>query len=144
MINKQSDSLGIFHEKCKAGGLKITPQRTAIYQSLRGDKGHPCADMVFVRIRRKIPNISFDTVNRTLLSFADLGILKVVEGYGRPKRFDPDTQSHHHFQCLKCNKIIDFWDRSLDTLEVPKDLKSRFTITGKKIVLEGFCDVCRK
>jgi Fur family transcriptional regulator, peroxide stress response regulator len=144
MINKQSDSLGIFHEKCKEAGLKITPQRMAIYQSLLGDKGHPCADMIFQRIRKKIANISFDTVNRTLLSFADLGLLKVVEGYGRPKRFDPDTQSHHHFQCLKCNKIIDFWDRSLDAFEIPKGLKSRFTITGKKMVLEGFCDACRK
>jgi Fur family transcriptional regulator, peroxide stress response regulator len=143
MINKQPGSLEIFREKCKEGGLKITPQRTAIYQSLLGDKEHPCADMIFQRIRKKIPNISFDTVNRTLLSFAELGILKVVEGYGRPKRFDPDTASHHHFQCLKCSKIIDFQDKLLDSIEIPENFKSRFRITGKKIILEGFCDACK-
>lgn len=133
-----------FHLKCKKGNLKITPQRTAIYEALINDKAHPSADVVFQRIRKKIPNISFDTVNRTLLSFVDLGLLKVVEGYGRPKRFDPDTENHHHFQCTKCNKIIDFCDKTLDAIDVPKDIKNRFTVTGKKVVIEGLCDSCRK
>lgn len=78
------------------------------------------------------------------MSFVDLGLLKVVEGYGRPKRFDTDTDSHHHFQCLKCNKIIDFCDRGFDALEIPKDIKNRFTVTGKKVVLEGLCDSCKR
>jgi len=144
MTNLRGVSFEAFHKKCKEGNLKITPQRMAIYEALINDKAHPSADVVFQRIRKKIPNISFDTVNRTLLSFADLGLLKVVEGYGRPKRFDPDTESHHHFQCTKCNKIIDFCDKTLDAIEVPKDIKNRFTVTGKKVVIEGLCDSCRK
>ncbi len=141
---KDSDTLEVFQQKCKEGKLKLTPQRIAIYQSLLNDKEHPCANTVFQKIRERIPNISFDTVNRTLLSFVDLGILKVVEGYGRPKRFDPDTDSHHHFQCLKCNRITDFYDKTFDAIAVPKDLKSKFMITGKKVVLEGVCQLCRK
>ena len=137
-------STEIFHKKCKEGNLKITPQRTAIFEALVNDKGHPSADVIFRRIRKKISNVSFDTVNRTLLSFVDLGILKVVEGYGRPKRFDPDLESHHHFQCVKCNKIIDFCDKTLDAIEVPKDIKNKFTVTGKKVVIEGFCNSCKK
>ena len=124
--------------------LKITPQRTIIFDALVNDKGHPTTDIVFQRVRKKIPNISFDTVSRTLLSFVGMGLLKVVEGYGRPKRFDPDIDNHHHFQCLKCNKIIDFCDTGFDTLEIPREIKNRFTITGKKVVLEGLCDACKK
>ncbi len=144
MNNPRIDTFEVFHKKCKEGNLKITPQRTAIYEALVNDKAHPSADVVFQRIRKNIQNISFDTVNRTLLSFVDLGLLKVVEGYGRPKRFDPDTDSHHHFQCVKCNKIIDFSDKALDAIEIPKDIKNRFTVTGKKVVLEGFCDSCKR
>jgi Fur family transcriptional regulator, peroxide stress response regulator len=144
-MNKQGLDAGeIFRNKCREANLKVTPQRTIVFDALANDKGHPTADIVFQKVRKKIPNISFDTVNRTLLSFADMGLLKVVEGYGRPKRFDTDIDSHHHFQCLKCNKIIDFRDKTLDAIEVPKDIKSRFTITGKKVVLEGFCDSCRR
>ena len=144
MSNRPGVSFEVFRKTCKEGNLKITPQRTAIYEALINDKEHPSADVVFQRIRKKIPNISFDTVNRTLLSFVDLGILKVVEGYGRPKRFDPDTDSHHHFQCTRCNKIIDFCDKALDAIEVPKNIKNRFTVTGKKVVIEGLCDSCRE
>jgi len=144
-MNKQGlDVEEVFRSKCREANLKITPQRTIIFDALINDKGHPTADIVFQRVRKKIPNISFDTVSRTLLSFVDMGLLKVVEGYGRPKRFDTDTGSHHHFQCLKCNKIIDFCNTGFDTLEIPKDIKSRFTVTGKKVVLEGFCDSCKR
>ena len=144
-MNKKSLDAGeVLRNKCREANLKITPQRTIIFDALVNDKGHPTADIVFQRVRKKIPNISFDTVSRTLLSFVDLGLLKVVEGYGRPKRFDTDTDSHHHFQCLKCNKIIDFCDAGFDSLEIPREIKSRFTVTGKKVVLEGLCDSCRK
>ena len=144
MSNLSGASFEVFRKKCKEGNLRITPQRTAIYEALINDKAHPSADVVFQRIRKKIPNISFDTVNRTLLSFVDLGILKVVEGYGRPKRFDPDTESHHHFQCTRCNKIIDFSDKTFDAIEVPRNIKNKFTVTGKKVVIEGLCDSCKK
>ena len=59
-------------------------------------------------LRNSLQNLSqhfFDTVNRTLLSFAHMGILDIVEGYGYPKRFDPNLARHHHFHCLKCHRI---------------------------------------
>jgi len=144
-MNKQGLDAGeVFRNKCREANLKITPQRTLIFDALVNDKGHPTADIVFQRVRKKIPNISFDTVSRTLLSFVDMGLLKVVEGYGRPKRFDTDLDSHHHFQCLKCNKIIDFCNTGFDALEIPKEIKRRFTVTGKKVVLEGLCDSCKR
>jgi len=143
MNNKAHRNIDVFLDRCKAAHLRITPQRSIIYESLLSDKGHPSAEAVFNRVRKKIPSISFDTVNRTLLSFADIGLLKVVEGYGRPKRFDTDIEKHHHFRCLKCNKIIDFYNQGFDALEIPGVLKKKYVITGKKVVLEGVCDVCK-
>ena len=143
-MNKTTDSKEKFYAKCKEADLKITPQRVIIYEVLADDKNHPSADAVFKKVREKIPNISFDTVNRTLLSFAEIGLLKVVEGYGCPKRFDTYTEGHHHFQCLECNKIVDFDSPNFDSLKIPEDIKNKFTITGKKVVLEGVCESCRK
>ena len=144
MNKKPQDPVEVFYIKCREGNLKITPQRITIYESLRNDKGHPSADAIFHRVRKKTPNISFDTVNRTLSSFVNIGLVKAVKGHGRPKRYDPDIESHHHFQCIKCNKIIDFSNQGFDALEIPKDIKNRFIVTGKKVVLEGLCDSCRK
>jgi Fur family peroxide stress response transcriptional regulator len=134
----------IFYRKSKEHGLKITPQRTAIYQELLKAKDHPSADMIYRRIAKKIPNISFDTVNRTLLTFSKIGITNIVEGYGQPKRYDPDMNTHHHFRCIQCNSIIDFNNKEYDNITVPEELNRQFSVIRKKVVLEGLCSKCRK
>ncbi len=136
--------LALFYRKSRENGLRITPQRTAIYQELLKARDHPSADDIYRRIVKKIPNISFDTVNRTLLTFSRIGITDVVEGYGQPKRYDPDLRTHHHFRCTRCNKIFDFHNENYDNLIVPPEIQKQFTVFHKKVVLEGLCDQCRK
>jgi Fur family peroxide stress response transcriptional regulator len=140
-----SDStLDVFWRKSKENGLKRTPQRTAIFLELLKAKDHPTADAVYKRIVKKIPNISFDTVNRTLSTFSKIGIVKVVEGYGQSKRYDPDMGLHHHFRCMRCGRIIDVHNKEFDTIVVPAEIRRRFTVTSKKVVLEGLCGQCGK
>ncbi|MBM3293477.1 MAG: transcriptional repressor [Candidatus Aminicenantes bacterium] len=133
-----------FYQRSKENGLRITPQRTAIYEELLKAKDHPTADDIYRRIVKKIPNISFDTVNRTLLTFSKIGMTKVVEGYGQAKRYDPDIGIHHHFRCIRCGRIIDFLNKDYDDIAVPKEIDRQFTVTSKKVVLEGLCGKCKK
>lgn len=135
-------ALDVFWRKSKENGLKITPQRTAIFQELLKAKDHPTADDIYKRIVKKIPNISFDTVNRTLLTFSKIGLIKVVEGYGQAKRYDPNLGIHHHFRCILCGRIIDFHNKDYDNIAVPAEINKRFTVTSKKVVLEGLCGKC--
>ncbi len=136
--------LDVFWRKAKENGLKITPQRTEIFQELLKAKDHPPAEVIHKRIVKKIPNISFDTVNRTLSTFSKIGIIGVVEGYGQAKRYDPDTGAHHHFRCIRCAGIIDFHSKGYDDIAIPAEIGQRFTVTGKKVVLEGLCGTCGK
>jgi Fur family transcriptional regulator, peroxide stress response regulator len=138
------EMMDIFYRRSKENGLKITPQRTAIYQELLKAKDHPSANIIYRRLVKKIPNISFDTVNRTLATFSKIGIANVVEGYGQPKRFDPDITIHHHFRCVQCDTIIDFHNKAYDNITVPKEIQKQFTVWNKKVVLEGLCNKCKK
>lgn len=133
-----------FYDKCVQSGLKITPQRAAIYDELLKAKDHPSADDLYKRVRKALPNISFDTVYRTLLSFSEVGIVRLVEGYGELKRFDPDIDSHHHLRCMRCHKIIDFCNQSYDAIKVPSEFEKEFTVLSKRVVLEGICRDCAK
>jgi Fur family peroxide stress response transcriptional regulator len=140
----KSELLDIFYRRSKEHGLKITPQRSAIYKELLRAKDHPTADDIYKRIVKRIPNISFDTVNRTLLTFSKIGITDVVEGYGQPKRYDPDMEIHHHFRCIQCNSIIDFHNKEFDNITVPEEINKQFTVINKKVVLEGLCSKCKR
>jgi len=134
----------MFYQRSRKHRLKITPQRTIIYQELLKAKDHPTADDIYKRIVKRIPNISFDTVNRTLLTFSKIGITNVVEGYGQAKRYDPDVDIHHHFRCIQCGSIIDFHKKEYDNITVPEEINKQFTVISKKVVLEGLCSKCRK
>lgn len=115
-----------------------------MFEIMMESSDHPTAEAVYQKVRSKMPNISYDTVNRTLLSFAELGIIKMIQSRGSAKRFDPYLVQHHHFQCVKCNRIIDFQDAGYDQLKMPESLPKNLVVLEKKVVLEGICEQCRK
>jgi Fur family peroxide stress response transcriptional regulator len=143
-LNIGPAAVDIFREKCRKHGLKMTPQRLAIYKEMLKSKDHPNAEVLFKRVRTTCPDISFDTVNRTLLSFAQSGIIDIVEGYGEPRRYDPDTKNHHHFRCINCGTITDFAEESYTHFKVPQEIKKKFVVRNIKVLLEGYCHNCRK
>lgn len=133
-----------FEERCRQNGLKITPQRVAVYKALISTDTHPTAEEVHRMVRQDISNISLDTVNRTLLTLAEIGAAFQVEGTGQPRRYDGGLEDHQHFRCIKCGKIIDFHYEPFDNIEVPQHLKGQFEIMRKTVYLEGICDTCKQ
>lgn len=139
-----NDCMDLFVDHCKKFGLKITPQRCAVYKKLIQSKIHPTAEQMYQIVKKEFPNVSFDTVNRTLLTFVGIGLVEVVQTKGAPRRFDAILDSHHHFNCVSCGKIIDFHNGEYDSLKVPEHLKDEFTVFAKRVVLTGLCRQCRK
>jgi len=143
-LENMGASMDFLRQKCRENRLKMTPQRVFIYRELLKSRNHPNADILYKRIKHIFPDISLDTVNRTLLTFARIGIVNIVEGKGEPRRFDTNANNHHHFRCVNCNAIIDFDYKPYDDIVVPGDIKKRFIVRNKKVLLEGYCDRCRK
>jgi Fe2+ or Zn2+ uptake regulation protein len=134
--------ISTFQKKCHDAGLRITPQRTAVYRALLETNEHPSAEQVFQKIRPILPNISLDTVNRTLLTLREIGAAFIVEGSGDAKRFDGNLENHQHFKCVKCKRIIDFHHKPFDDIPIPKNIGKRFTVLRKTVYFEGLCDRC--
>lgn len=143
-LSRKDKFLDEFITKCKASGLKITPQRIAIYEEVLNSFNHPSTEAIYRKIKDAHPNISFDTVNRTLLTFAEIGIIQIVAGSGDVRRFDTNVEQHHHLQCTNCGEIIDFYNENYNNLEVPKELPEKFTVNKIRVILEGFCNNCQE
>jgi Fur family peroxide stress response transcriptional regulator len=133
-----------FKSVCRSHKLKFTPQRLAIYQELKKSTDHPSANRIYQRIKLISPSISFDTVHRTLLSFADAGLIHTVEGAEFGKQYDPDIDPHHHLRCLRCGVIIDFHHSPFDRLSLPKRKLKDFRVLAQKVVVSGICRQCAK
>jgi Fur family transcriptional regulator, peroxide stress response regulator len=143
-MDKPKEAQCSFRESCARAGLKVTPQRSVIYEELVKSRDHPGAEVIYSRVKKILPNISFDTVYRTLLSFYNAGIVGLAEGYAGMKRFEPDLSGHHHFCCVKCNALVDFYDETYDRVRVPDKFKKGFLVLTKRVVLYGVCSKCGK
>ncbi len=142
MRNKHEEIKRMFYDKCAEKGLKITPQRSIIFDELSKATDHPTADAIYKRVRKTLSNISFDTVYRTLLSFTEIGIVNLVEGTGEQKRFEPNLHQHHHFRCIKCYTIYDFENDAYNDIAVPEVVQKQGVVINKRVVLEGICLQC--
>jgi Fur family peroxide stress response transcriptional regulator len=134
--------LDIFVENCRRNGLKVTPQRTAVYKTLLESKEHPSAEIVWNNVKRLFPGVSLDTVNRTLLTLAGIGSAFIVEGSGDVRRYDGNLEDHQHFRCIKCKKVFDFHYPPFDDIKMPASIAAKFKILRKTVYLEGICNSC--
>ncbi|MHC4174330.1 MAG: Fur family transcriptional regulator [Planctomycetota bacterium] len=131
-----------FINLCRKKGLKVTPQRVTVYRELVGTNKHPSAEKLHSKVKKRFPSISLDTVNRTLLTLAEIGAAFVVEGSGDFKRFDANLCDHQHFKCVKCRKIIDFHHEPFDGIKLPQEIEQKYKVLRKTVYLEGICDSC--
>lgn len=138
---KKENLISQFKAKCRNNSLKVTPQRTIIYEELVGSREHPSVDILYRKVKDRLPDISFDTVYRTLTTFFDLGIASVVEGVCNSKRFEGNTENHYHFICTKCGKIIDI-DEVVFDFDIPDTVEKKFRPRNVRVIFEGNCPSC--
>lgn len=132
-----------FNRFCQNKKIKITPQRTAIYQAIYQEKSHPSTKYIYEKVKNKFPNISFDTIYRTLKFFNQIGLVQIIEQNTNIKRFDPIVISHPHFHCIKCEAIYDIDIKiKQNYLNKIKD-KNIYKITDEKLLLKGICQACK-
>lgn len=128
-------------ERYKETGLKLTPQRLAILLYLEGNTGHPSAEEIYKAVSKKFPTMSFATVYNTLEMLRKRGDLLELTIDPARKRFDPNTEPHHHLICLRCKRIVDI--HNTYSLNLPDAIMNEFEVTGNHIEFYGICRQCR-
>lgn len=125
-------------------GLKITPQRVAIFQALHENAEHPTAETVYDTVSADMPSISLRTVYQTLNDLASMGELGQLDLGTGSTRFDPNTETHHHVVCDRCGKVRDVYADFAD-VRLPRSTKGElqgFRVSTTEIVFRGLCRSC--
>ena len=104
------------NEKLREKGLKVTPQRIAIYDAVANLKIHPTAENVADVIKKDHPGISVGTVYKVLNVLVENGLLKKVKSDKDIMRYDAMMEHHHHLYCSNTDRIEDYNDDLLDNL----------------------------
>jgi Fur family peroxide stress response transcriptional regulator len=129
-------------DKYRNIGLKLTPQRMAIFDYLDGNKDHPSAEEIYKAVSKKFPTMSLATVYNTLGALKDKGGVRELTIDPAKKRYDPDTGSHNHLICLACKKVVDV---QIDyDLRLPGSVRQNFTVFDNHVEFYGVCTGCKE
>ena len=139
---KSADHLQVFEQACKAAGLKMTHQRTEVFKELTLAEDHPSAEIIYSRLKKRLPTLSVDTVYRTLNTLEKQGLISKVQTVESQARYEINNDHHHHLICDNCHQIIDFVWRGFDDYPLPDEISDWGRIKHKKIILHGLCNKC--
>jgi|OM-RGC.v1.025432383 Fur family peroxide stress response transcriptional regulator len=128
-----------FKKKARAMGLKVTPQRVAVYREIVSRNDHPSAEELYERLKDRLEGISLTTVYRTLASLENAGLVKRVPTLKDKVRYDARVEPHSHFICEKCGRIFD-----LDLLPQvePNAVKEIGRVNSCSLICYGICREC--
>jgi Fe2+ or Zn2+ uptake regulation protein/predicted transcriptional regulator len=123
--------------------LRMTHQREVILDELGKCKNHPTADLLYERVKKRLPRISLATVYRNLEILSEAGMIKKLEISGRQKRFDWDLEQHDHIFCVQCRRVDNIEIERDDKLSLPDDQNKGYRISGCRVEFFGICPKCQ-
>ena len=131
--------------RCRTHRMSVTPQRMAIYRALLESEDHPSPELLYGRVRAKMPSLSLGTIYNVLDALVRLGLSKEVAAVSGIKRYDANVEKHHHLVCTQCGVIVDFYDRELDEVSPPRRAKlGGFVAETMSIQVLGVCASCAR
>jgi Fur family peroxide stress response transcriptional regulator len=132
-----------FLEACKRNGLRVTPQRLWVFREVARSDEHPDAETIRRRLRRRLSNLSLDTVYRTLRLLEEIGVASIVLADPDRVRYDANPRPHHHFVCTKCRTVRDFEADGVRRFRIPEEVQAWGRVTSTHLEVRGICMRCR-
>ena len=131
-------------EILRTKGLKVTPQRIAIYNMLSMTKEHPNAETIYKTLEPTHPTMSLATVYKTLDFFKGIGLIQELNVGEGSARYDATPESHPHVVCTYCNNVADLPVDGLDDLRGQIAHLTNYQLETEQIIFYGKCPACLK
>lgn len=130
--------------RLRAAGLRLTPQRLAIYGALVHTKRHPTAQELHEQLQERLPSLSPATVYNTLQVLVEHGLVHEIGDAGDGVvHYDADLEPHLNLICTRCHRIDDFHLEAMVDAERTVATESGYQVQGARLVYYGICPTCQ-
>ena len=126
-------------ERLSSSGFRFTPQRQHVYDVVLQKRDHPTAEEVFIRAKKKMPDISHATVYNCLDALVKCGLVRQVQLERGATRFCPNMHEHGHFYCDACGTVFDV-NLPAQSMPLPKG----FEAEHYEVAIHGSCPDCTR
>ena len=144
MSDLRTRALEEFRSRCREQGLAFTFQRQVIYEAIVDSREHPTPELIYERVRQRIPSISLGTVYKNVKTFLDSGVLREVTLHHGSLRLESNMTPHHHLVCSSCKAIFDIEESAVEPVQIPKTgLPAGFSVSQCRVEFVGVCRTCQ-
>jgi len=126
----------------RKAGLKITLPRLKVLEILEHSKQrHLSAEDVYKALLEMGEEIGLATVYRVLTQFEGAGLVSRLNIDGGHAVFELEDGEHHdHLFCVKCNRIIEFYDEVIEERQKAIAKANGFEMTDHSLYIYGICN----
>lgn len=124
-------------------GGKVTKHKLAILQLFELHK-HLDANKIYALLSTGGEHVSLATIYRVLSTFESHGIIikhNFNDDLAVYEIANPN-EHHDHLICIKCSKVIEFFDEKLEKIQERIAKENRFKIVNHRLNLYGICEEC--
>ncbi len=136
-----------FKKLLRRNSLKYTAQRELILKIIYDNSGHFTPEDIYNLIKKKHPDVKLGiaTIYRTLTLLEDANIVSSISFGTQGKKYEFGLKEHHdHLVCLKCGKIEEFLDDTIEKQQEAIAKKFNFKMTNHVMKIIGICKDCQK
>jgi Fur family ferric uptake transcriptional regulator len=148
ILNAPLGRLIVQSSDLKKAGLKITLPRMKILEILESStQRHLSAEDIYRTLIAANDDIGLATVYRVLTQFEAAGLVERHHFEGGQAVFEINDGGHHdHLVCMKCGKVVEFFDETIEERQHAIAKDKGFELTDHSMILYGLCDneECRK
>ena len=125
----------------KRAGLKVTLSRMKILELLENsDKRHMSAEDIYKALMDVGKEIGLATIYRVLTQFEAAGLVIRHHFESGQAVFELERGHHHdHLICVKCGKIVEFVDESIEAKQEQIAEENGFKISDHSLIIYGVC-----
>jgi Fur family ferric uptake transcriptional regulator len=136
----------LFNNFIKNQGLRQSCRRDRVVEAFLNVKGHTTAEELLVQVRKKDKLVGLTTIYRTLKLLTQCGLAVERKFDRKVATFElAQLGAHHdHLICLECGKILEFENKSIETLQESVARDHAFIISRHILELYGTCKDCSK
>ena len=129
----------------REAGLKATLPRVKILEIMeRSSIRHLSAEDLYKALLEEGEDVGIATIYRVLTQFESAGLVTRHHFEGGISVFELNQGEHHdHILCIKCGKVEEFVDETIEQRQKDIAEKSGFTMTDHSLNIYGICRDCQ-
>ncbi len=130
------------NQDLRKAGLKVTLPRMKILEILeQSTQQHLSAEDIYRVLLDSDEEIGLATIYRVLTQFEGAGLVMRHHFEGGQAVFELDRGKHHdHLICIKCGKIVEFVNASIEEQQKKIAEEAGFKITDHSLIIYGECN----